>query len=386
MTRYRVFLLLALLLLVLIGGVFATPGIIEGKYNRVRKEPPYAVPGATSELQQNLFVADLHADSLLWGRNLLSRSTTGHVDIPRLQRANVSLQAFTVVSTIPRRVNIERNAGSSDMVRYLAIAERWPPRTWNSPKERALYQAGRLRVFESESNGKLVILRTRSDLQKFVASREPHRVAALLGAEGAQPLEGKLENLNDLYAVGFRMMSPTHFTDTEVAGSASGLRKGGLTDLGREWVRSMEAKSMLIDLAHASPATLRDVTAIATKPVIVSHTGVKGTCNNARNLSDDELRAVARTGGVVGIGYWETAVCGRDARAVARAIQYAAKAIGVEHVALGSDFDGATTMPFDVTGTPLITDELRKAGLSEHDVRLIMGENVLRVLSQNLPE
>ncbi len=94
---------------------------------------------------------------------------------------------------------------------------------------------------------------------------------------------------------------------------------------------------MLIDLAHASPATLLDVTAIATKPVIVSHTGVKGTCNNARNLSDDELRAVARTGGVVGIGYWETAVCGRDARAVARAIQYTAKVIGMEHVALGGE-------------------------------------------------
>lgn len=386
MARYRVFFVLVLLLVILIGGLFATQGIIEGRYNRVRNLPPYAVPAATSELQPRLFVADLHADSLLWGRNLLSRSTTGHVDIPRLQQANVSLQAFTIVTTIPRRVNIERNSGSSDMVRYLAIAERWPPRTWNSPKERALYQAGRLRVFESESNGKLVILRTRSDLQKFVASRTPHGVAALLGADGAQPLEGKLTILNDLYAAGFRMMSPTHFTDTDVAGSASGQAKGGLTDLGREWVRSMEAKSMIIDLAHASPATLRDVTAMAKKPVIVSHTGVKGTCNNARNLSDDELRAVARTGGVVGIGYWETAVCGHDARAVARAIQYTAKTIGMEHVALGSDFDGATTMPFDVTGVPLITDALRKAGLSEHDVRLVMGENVVRVLFQNLPE
>ena len=386
MTRCRVVPILALLFVAVIGGAFPTPGIIERKYNRVRNWPPYAVPVVTSELQEKLFVADLHADCLLWGRNLLSRSTTGHVDIPRLQQANVSLQAFTVVTTIPRNLNIERNAGSSDMVRYLAIAERWPPRTWNSPKQRALYQAGQLRKFESKSNGKLAILRTRSDLQKFVASGEPHRVAALLGSEGAQPLEGKLENLDDLYAAGFRMMSPTHFTDTDIAGSASGERKTGLTELGREWVHSMQAKSMLIDLAHASPATLRDVTAIATKPVIVSHTGVKGTCNNTRNLSDDELRAVARTGGVVGIGYWETAVCGRDARAVARAIQYTAKVVGVEHVALGSDFDGATTMPFDVTGVPLITDALRKAGLSEHDVRLVMGENVLRVLSQSLPK
>jgi microsomal dipeptidase-like Zn-dependent dipeptidase len=195
-----------------------------------------------------------------------------------------------------------------------------------------------------------------------------------------------LENLNDLYDAGFRMMSPTHFTDTDIAGSASGQLKGGLTGLGRGWVHSMEAKGMLIDLAHASPATVRDVTAMASKPVVVSHTGVKGTCNNNRNLSDDQLRSVARTGGVIGIGYWETAVCGFDARSIARAIQYTVRVVGAEHVALGSDFDGATTMPFDVTGIPLITDALRKGGLSEHEIRLVMGENVVRVLSQTLPE
>jgi membrane dipeptidase len=385
MKRNKVFLVLALAL-VLLAGFFATKGLIERRYNRVRNRPPFDVPAATTELQQKLFIADLHADCLLWGRNLLLRGTTGHVDVPRLQQANVSLQAFTVVTTIPRDLNIERNGNSSDMVSYLGIAELWPPRTWVSPKQRALYQAGRLRKFESQSSGQLKILRTRSDLKSFLISRKPHKVAAILGAEGAQPLEGSLANLDELYAAGFRMMSPTHFTDTDIAGSASGERKGGLTELGREWVHSMEAKNMLIDLAHASPATLRDVTTIATKPVIVSHTGVKGTCDNNRNLDDDELRSVASTGGLIGIGYWETAVCGRDARAVVRAIQYTAKLVGVEHVALGSDFDGGTIMPFDVTGVPLITDALLKAGLSEQDVGLIMGGNVVRVLSQTLPE
>lgn len=266
------------------------------------------------------------------------------------------------------------------------MLEQWPPRTWNSPKERALYQGERLRKFESESDGSLVLLRTRADLRNFIVSNQKQRVALLLATEGAQPLEGNLENLDELYAAGFRMMSPTHFTDTEIAGSASGEQKRGLSDLGRKWVRSMEAKNMLIDLAHASPATLHDVTSMAIKPVIVSHTGVKGTCDNNRNLSDDELRAVARTGGIVGIGYWETATCGHDASAVARAIQYAVGVVGVEHVALGSDFDGATTMPFDVTGLPLITDTLKKANLSEHDIALIMGGNAVRILSQNLPE
>jgi membrane dipeptidase len=104
-----------------------------------------------------------------------------------------------------------------------------------------------------------------------------------------------------------------------------------------------------------------------------------------QNLSDDEMLAVARTGGVIGIGYWETAVCGRDADAIAQAILYATRIVGVEHVALGSDFDGSTTTPFDATGIPLITDALLRQGLSEHEIRLVMGENVLRVLSQTLP-
>jgi len=298
----------------------------------------------------------------------------------------VSLQVFSVVTTVPRGLNIERNAASSDMVQYLAVAECWPPRTWTSAKERALYEAGQLQKAEADSDGSLVILRRRGDLLHFVATRKQGQVGAFLATEGTQPLEGKLENLDDLYTAGFRMMSATHFTDTEIAGAAAGLRKSGLTDLGRRWVQSMEAKGMTIDLAHASPATIRDVTSIARKPVVVSHTGVKGTCNNNRNLSDDELRAVARTGGVVGIGYWDTAVCGRDVNAIARAIRYAVGVVGVEHVALGSDFDGAVTMPFDVTGVPLITEALRKAGFSEHDIGLIMGRNVVRVLSGNLPE
>ena len=306
--------------------------------------------------------------------------------MPRLQRANVSLQVFTVVTTIPRNLNIESNSGSSDLVRYLAVIESWPPRTWNSPKQRALYQAARLQKFETDSHGNLVILRTRSDLEKFLSSRQSHRLATILGAEGAQPLEGKLENLDALYAAGYRLMSPTHFTDTEIGGSSSGQPKGGLTDLGRQWMRAMEAKGMLIDLAHASPATLSDVTSMATKPLVVSHTGVKGTCNNNRNLSDDEIREVARTGGVIGIGYWETAICGRDADAIAHAILYTANTVGIEHVALGSDFDGSTTTPFDATGIPLITDALLRHGLTEREIRLVMGENALRVLFQTLPD
>jgi membrane dipeptidase len=378
-------LLLPLLLVVVIAW-FVVPGIVENTMNRVLRRPPYHASAQAEALHKRLSVADLHADSLLWKRNLLEHSSRGHVDIPRLGEGNVAIQAFTVVTTSPRNLNIYKNSDDTDQITALAMVQGWPPPTWGSPKARALYQAAKLHGFAAESQGKLVILKSRGDFEKYLATRTPGQVAGFLGTEGAQPLEGKLENLNVLYAAGFRMMAPTHFTDTAIGGAAAGVGKGGLTELGKEWVRRMEAKSMLIDLAHASPATLRDVTAMARRPVIVSHTGVKGTCDNPRNISDDELRAVAGTGGVIGIGLWDTATCGADAHAAARAIRHAAQVVGAGHVALGSDFDGAVTEPFDASGWALLTEALLAEGFSEQEIRQIMVENVVRVLRQALPE
>jgi microsomal dipeptidase-like Zn-dependent dipeptidase len=364
------------------------PSILERSENHTLQPGPYHVSAEAEALHRTLLVADLHADSLLWGRNLLAPSNAGHIDLPRLVQGNVGIQAFTVFSTIPRHLNIERNEDTSDLVPYIGMLQGWPLKTLWSPKQVALYQAGRLQKFAEQSNGGLMLLRTRDDLANFLKQRAAgsHVVAALLGTEGAQPLEGNLENLAALYDAGFRMMAPTHFTDTAIGGAAAGVTRGGLTSLGREWVRQMEARGMIIDVAHASADTLRDVTSLATKPVVVSHTGVKGVCNNNRNLSDDQLRAVAATGGVVGVGFWDVAACGTDAKAIAAEIRYTSGVVGAEHVALGSDFDGAVTEPFDSSGLALITEALLQQGVSKHDIRLIMGENVARVLSQVLPE
>jgi len=364
------------------------PSILERSQNHTLQPGPYRVSAEAEALHRTLLVADLHADTLLWGRNILAPSKAGHIDLPRLVEGNVGIQAFTVFSTIPRNLNIDRNDDTTDLVPYIGILQGWPLKTLGSPKQVALYQASRLQKFVDQSNGGLVLLRTRGDLANFLAQRKSgsHVVAALLGTEGAQPLEGNLANLDALYAAGFRMMSPAHFTDTAVGGSAAGVGKGGLTPLGREWVKQMEAHGMLIDVSHASAATLHDVTSLATKPVVVSHTGVKGVCNNNRNLDDDQLRAVAATGGVIGVGFWDVATCGTDAKAIATAIRCTVGVVGAEHVALGSDFDGAVTEPFDSSGLALITEALMQQGVSEHDIRLIMGENVARVLSQVLLE
>lgn len=142
---------------------------------------------------------------------------------------------------------------------------------------------------------------------------------------------------------------------------------------------------MVIDLAHASARTIDDVLKIATRPVVVSHTGVRGTCDNQRNLTDAQLASIAGNGGVVGIGVWETAVCGADARAIARAIDHAINVAGFEHVALGSDFDGAVSAPFDATGFPQITQALLDAGVDRTKIEGVMGGNVRRLLKALLP-
>ena len=376
----------ALFLFALVAAVVLLPAIVEMSMNRVMKRPPYTASARARELLARHPAVDLHADSLLWSRNLVARSSRGHVDIPRLIEANVALQAFTVVTKTPRGINFQRNTGDTDNIRILAIASRWPIATWNSLTERALYQASRLRDFEQRSGGKMTIIRSSADLQRYLDRRrtEPGITAGFLGVEGAHALDGKVENVDTLYDAGFRMMSPSHFFDNEMGGSSAGADQGGLTEQGRAMIRRMEARHMLVDVAHASSRTIDDVLAMARRPVMVSHTGLKGACDSPRNLSDDHLRRIAQGGGIVGIAYFEVAVCGADARAIARTVTHAIDVVGVDHVALGSDFDGAVLAPFDTTGLPLLVDALLEAGFNESTVARILGGNALRFLLDNL--
>ncbi len=374
-------------LALVLGALWAmAPSLAESRMNRVTHRS-IPVSERARAIHARLFVADLHADTTLWHRDLLSRGSRGHVDVPRLIEGGAALQAFTIVTQTPRSMNIEKNTAETDNITLLAVAQLWPPRTWNNLTERALYQAGRVTDAAERSRGRFIVLRTAADLSAFEVKRASDKtaVAALIGVEGAHALSGDLANLDRLFDAGVRMMAPTHFFDTAIGGSAHGVTRGGLTALGREWVARMEAKKMVIDLAHASAATIDDVLRIATRPVVVSHTGVRGTCDNQRNLSDAQLAAISRNGGLIGIGVWETAVCGGDAHAIARAIAHAINVAGFEHVALGSDFDGAVSAPFDVTGLPQITQALLDAGLDQTAIDGVMGGNVRRLLKRVMP-
>lgn len=362
------------------------PGAVEAALNRVGQRPPYRVEAWAREAMRD--AVDLHADPLLWGRDLLARGRRGAVDLPRLQQAGAALQVFGVVTQAPVGMNVSKNpAGAPDLVTALAAVSQWPPRTWGSRRERALYQARRLREMEQRSNGQLAPILSRADLEGLLRQRKAgsHAVGALLALEGSQALEGDLAAVDALYDAGFRMMAPTHFVDTEISGSAHGSGKGGLTALGRDWLRKLEGRRIIVDLAHASPQAIADVLAEAARPVVVSHTGVKATCDTPRNLSDAQLQALKRNGALVGIGYFSLAVCGSDARAIARALRHAADVIGVDHLALGSDFDGAVRTPFDVTGLPLLAQALREERFTDAEIHAIASENALRFFAAQLP-
>ncbi|WP_375775672.1 dipeptidase [Bradyrhizobium sp. ma5] len=358
-----------------------TPERIDRGQNNVQRVALEITPAAQA-LQATLDVADMHADSLLWKRDLIARSDRGHIDLPRLIEGRYALQVFSSVTKSPKGQNYDANAGDTDTITNLAIIDLQPVRTWFSLLQRSLWHAEKLRSFADKSTGRLRVITTPADIDRLLADRKNGTtvVGGMLSIEGLQDLEGNIDNLDVLYAAGFRMAGLAHFFDNDVAGSMHGVAKGGLTPLGHQVVQRMETKGMVVDLAHASHAAVADVLAIATRPVVSSHGGVQATCKVNRNLTDDEVRGVARTGGVVGIGFWQGAVCSLDPKNVARAIAHVRDLVGIDHVGLGSDFDGSTTTGFDASGIAAVTQALMSSGFSEDDIRKVMGGNVLRVL------
>ncbi len=334
------------------------------------------------------FIADLHCDALLWDRNFFKKHDYGHVDLPRMIEGNMAFQVFTIVSKTPRGINIEKNDDHTDQVSLLSFAQLKNPADWFSIKTRALHQCETLHDFAKNSDGKFRVITNKKELQQYKTDRQKSHAftAGMLGIEGAHCLENDLNNLDEFSKAGVRYIGLTHFFDNEWAGSAHGMKKEGLTEKGKQLIKKMADLYIMIDLAHASQKTISDVLKYHNGPVLVSHTGVKGVCDNNRNLTDEQLIEIGKHNGLVGIGLWETAVCGTDAAATAKSIRYVANKIGVDKVGLGSDFDGAIGTHFDVTGLPLIVTALEKEGFSRPEIEQIMGGNIRDFFLRNLPD
>ncbi len=369
---------LALLAVAAIGVFGVAPGVVDRDMNRIDGAPLIPVSEEARALHDTLDIVDLHADSLMWRRDVTERHDFGHADLPRLLDGNVALQVFSSVTRSPAGLNYDSNsADTRDDITLLAFAQLQPVRTWTSLTERSLFHAARLDRAVARSEGRLVKVTRQGEIDGLPGG---NAVGAMLSIEGLHDLEGKAANLERLHAAGFRMAGLTHFFDNELAGSMHGEEKGGLTAFGRRIVRRMEELGMIVDLAHCSRRCVAEVLAMARRPVVSSHGGAQATCDVNRILSDAEIRGVSATGGIVGIGYWDGAVCGTSPRAVARAMKHVRDLVGIEHVALGSDFDGSVVTRFDASQLVQVTQALLDEGFTASEIRAAMGGNALRVI------
>lgn len=318
-------------------------------------------------LHRQAFVADMHADSVLavqaGRRRLLQRSAEGHADLPRLLEAGVKLQVFALWPD-PRRYQGGR--ALAQVMELLALL---------------------LREVE-ESGGRMVLVRAAGDL----AEQPPEgSLQVLLSIEGGEGLGGSLGALENFYRLGVRALGLTWNCRNELAdGCLEAGTGGGLTRFGRQVLGRMQELGMVIDLSHLSEAGFYDVLEHSRGPVVASHSNARAVCDHPRNLTDSQIRALAARGGVMGINFCPDFLCqGRPATVddVVRHVDHVASLVGIEHVGLGSDYDGIKATPLgleDVRRLPALTKALLARGYSEAAIRAVLGENVRRVLREVL--
>lgn len=379
--------------------------------------PPAAAPsvGAAAssadalDLHRRALVLDTHIDTtqrLLFESNfdLAARHTTGHLDIPRMREGGLDAAFFSI----------------------------WMPGTITGPEavRRALVLIGATRDAIRANAKDLVLATSVADVRRAHADG---RIAILMGMEGGHMIDGDLRLLRTFADLGVRYLTLTHSRNTPWADSSGDDRvHGGLTDFGREVVRELNRLGVMVDVSHVSDETFADALEESRAPLIASHSSMRAISGHPRNMTDDMIRAMAAKGGIVMINYHapflneqfrvastapEVAAevrrvnqeCGDDEACsilgvdqlnrgfmqggrlpvvslddIVAHIEHAVRVAGVDHVGLGSDFDGAT-MPIgmeDVSRLPRLTEALLKRGFSTGDVEKILGANFLRVMAR----
>jgi len=352
-------------------------------------------------------ILDGHIDTaqrMLDGKvDISARLPDGHVDVPRMKAGGMSAAFFSiwVDDTYRPGTAYQRALALIDAVQGLA-----------------------------DTSSDVELATNSEDVREAV--RRGH-VAALMGVEGGHAIENSLEKLDSLYARGVRYMTLTWNNGNDWAGSSMDPdRPGGLSDFGKQVVRRMNQLGMLVDVSHVSDATFWDVLTTTSRPVIASHSSCRALAAHPRNLSDDQLRAIARNGGVVGINFFPVFLDDHFAAQYAEVnrrlrpefdsirarytgrpgladfeidklrghhlhdldipeigrlldhVDHAVQVMGVDHVGLGSDFDGISVLPRpmkDATSLPLVVAGLSSRGYRDSDVSKILGENFLRLLT-----
>jgi membrane dipeptidase len=333
----------------------------------------------------------------------------GHTDLPRLVESGMTAEFMSAF------VGAE-------------YARMKPDRSY----ERVELYLDTIAAFARRHPEQLILATTAADIRR---AKQQGKVAIFIGVEGGHAIENSLDKLRDLYRRGARYLTLTWNNGNAWAGSSIGVdrtRTGGLTPFGRDVIREMNRLGMLVDLSHVSDSTFFDAIGVSSAPVIASHSSARALGVHARNLTDDQLRAIAATGGVVNVNFYSNFIDPRFNAAVEKAraefrpvrdsilaadgdndatrrkiggllrarlgaipqtplsvlidhFDHIAKVAGVDHVGLGSDFDGVGALPAgmeDVTRLPRIAQGLLDRGYSEEDVKKILGGNMLRVLDR----
>tara|TARA_R110002153_G_scaffold38643_1_gene112025 strand:+ start:6103 stop:7278 length:1176 start_codon:yes stop_codon:yes gene_type:complete len=389
-SKKAIYKIIALIVVLAVVGFFVFfPAQLDKQTNRLHDSTLPVISEQARTLHSQLFIGDWHSDTLMWKRDLMDKHDYGHVDIPRLQQGNVALQMFTTVTKSPDGINYEANStDASDNITKLALVSLWPTNTWGSLAERALFQASKAQELADEFPEQVSLITSKSELSEFLKQREanPTLLGMLLGTEGSHALNGDLSNIQSLFDSGFRMMSLQHFFDNKLGGSLHGESGEGLTEFGKEALQKMQSLGIMVDVSHSSEQVVKDVLAISNQPLLVSHTGFYGHCPSARNIPDDLMQQIAANKGLIAVGYWDGAVCEPNVTEIAKAIKYGIELVGSEHIALGSDYDGATSVPFDTSQLIYLTQALLDLGISEQQIKQVMGGNMLQYLQLHLPD
>lgn len=338
------------------------------------------------KLHRDAIVIDTHNDITSpiadEGFDLGARDTSGRIqtDIPRMKEGGLDAEFFSIYVAS----SYAKDGGAA---------------------RRALQMMDGVYEQIRRHPGSLELAGTVADIRRL---HRTGKIAALMGIEGGHAIEDSLPALRMFYRMGIRYMTLTHTNTNNWADSAGGIsvkgerRHNGLSDFGKEVVREMNRLGMMVDISHVSDETFNDCVEVSRAPLIASHSSCRALTNVPRNMSDEMLRALARNGGVVMINFYNGFINTEYARPgmpaptkpaekatlemLMQHFEHAIKVAGIDHVGIGSDFDGVDGMlppgMEDVTKLPTITYELLRRGYSEKDVRKVLGENLLRVMGE----
>ncbi len=314
----------------------------------------------------SFFIADGHCDTVHLfvekDYHFGCRNTIGHLDLCRLREAGVKLQFFA-----------------------LFIEPEYKP---YRSLQRALQLTGRFLGEIAKHQEEIMLIKTAKDLEKCL---QGPKIAALMALEGGEPLEGGREIVEVFYRLGLRSVGLTWNQRNGLAdGVDVGRAAGGLTQAGKSLVRTLNKLGIIVDAAHLAPRSFYDLLEAAENPVFVSHANAKAVCEHPRNLDDEQLLALRKQGGVVGMSFYPGFIAENRAATLEKLLDHfchVAEVAGVEILALGSDFDGIEVvlpeLP-DVTHLPVLVEGLERRGFSCAEIQAILGGNILRLIRSNL--